>query len=92
MVRALNQENVNQTGCDLGMYVPKKKCSLDAIGQLHLDPPEAKNRPTLKGVGDREQSGQKAWLLLSLKLRCMFRPDDLHAMWNDCRNLAHTRT
>ncbi|CAE7587809.1 unnamed protein product [Symbiodinium sp. CCMP2592] len=68
MVRALNQDNVNQTGCDLGMFLPKKKCSLND-GALALEPASTKERPVLKGIGDREQAGQKAWLLLSLKFQ-----------------------
>ena len=86
MIRALNQDNLNQTGRDLSMYVPQKKCGLDSGAALHIEPRETKARPLLKGVGDREQSGQKAWLLLSLKLRCWFRADDLHSMWNDTRS------
>ena len=87
MIRALNQENLNQTGKDLSKFLPKCKCSLSADGELRLEPSAVKGRPVLKDIGDHEQAAQKAWLLLSLKIRSCFRPDDLHSMRNDTRCL-----
>ena len=81
---------MNQCGKDLSMFIPERKNRFTGNDELRLQPENVKSRPCLKGIGDREQAGQKAWLLLSLKLRCFFRPDDLHSMWNDTRALTVT--
>ena len=50
MIRALNQDNINQTGRSLAMFAPAKPLTLEKEGALVLEPAEAKLRPLLKGA------------------------------------------
>ena len=50
MIRALNQDNINQTGRSLAMFAPAKPLTLEKEGALVLEPAEAKLRPILKGA------------------------------------------
>ena len=47
-MRGINQDHINQTGCDLTQFLPARRLQLG--DELILDPPRVKDRFLKKGV------------------------------------------